>query len=91
MPQYNAALRETILKIVDNQLQEESLPEVKQTFERLIATGHSQKEAKRLIANVLIYEIFTVMKQKKEFNQPRYVAALQKLPELPDEDEYVAS
>ena len=80
-----AVVRAAILEVVENQLRDGAPPETKQTFERLIAAGYSAQEAKRLIGVVVTYEIFGILKRNEPYDEARYVAALQRLPKLPDE------
>lgn len=79
----NPRLKAIILGVVDNQLRANDPPETRSTLERLTAEGHSEKDAKELIACVVTSEIFGVMKNKEEFNHQRYIDALNKLPQLP--------
>jgi hypothetical protein len=72
-----------IFEIIDNQMRDETPPETKQTFDRLIADGYSHEETMKLIGCVVSSEIFAVLKQRQPYNQERYVAALKALPELP--------
>jgi len=60
-------------------------PETRQTFERLVATGHSAPEAKRLIGGVVASEIFNLLKRGEPYDKARFVAALRRLPKLPYE------
>ena len=76
-------LQTTVMEILDNQLRENNPPETKETYERLLAEGHSVAQARELIASVLGSEIYEVLKQRKPFNGERFVAALQQLPRLP--------
>ena len=76
-------MRKIFLVIIDNQIRDNNPPETKQTLDRLISEGISEKEAKDMIGGVVISEIFDVLKSKKEFNEERYIAALNKLPEQP--------
>ena len=46
----NPQLQAAIIEVVENQLRNNDPPQTGQTFKRLIAAGHSEKEAKRLIA-----------------------------------------
>lgn len=78
-PQFDAA----IIEVVDNQLRDLNPPEVKETYDRLIGSGVSDKEARRLIAVVLSSEIFQMLKDEKNYNPERYIASLRKLPKLP--------
>ena len=75
--------RAAIFEIIENQMRDDTPPETKQTYDRLIADGHSREETMKLIGCAVSSEIFDVLKQQQPFNQDRYVAALQSLPELP--------
>ena len=79
-----AAVRAAIFEVVENQLRDGTPPETKQTFERVVASGHSAEEAKRLIGVLVSYEIYGVLKHQKQFNMARFVARLRRLPKLPD-------
>jgi len=81
--QANPHLNAAILEAVDNQLRELNPPEAKETYDRLVATGISDQEARRLIAVALSDEMFQVLKEKKNYNPERYIASLRKLPRLP--------
>jgi hypothetical protein len=80
-----AILRAAFFETVDNQIRDNDPPETKQTLQRLIAEGHSREEARRLIAYIVAYEIFGILKDSRPFDRVHYVAALRRLPELPDE------
>lgn len=54
----NPQLQAAIIEVVENQLRNDDPPQTGQTFKRLIEAGHSEKEAKRLIACVVSAEIF---------------------------------
>jgi hypothetical protein len=81
--QSNPQLTAAILEAVDNQLRDLNPPETKETYDRLIASGISDKETRRLIAVALSAEMFEVLKNKKEYSAQRYIASLRKLPKLP--------
>lgn len=72
-----------IYEAIDNQLRDGDPPETKQTFERLLAEGHSPAEARRLLTVVMSTEIYGILKYKRSFDLAGYVAALQRLPVLP--------
>lgn len=78
-PQVTAA----ILEAVDNQLRDLTPPETKETYDRLVASGISDKEARRLIAVALSSEMFQMLKYQKDYSPERYIASLRKLPKLP--------
>ncbi len=73
-------LSAAMIQVVDTQIESNDPPETKQTFERLISEGFSEKVAKELIGTVVIAEVFGVMKDGKPFDIERYVTALNKLP-----------
>jgi hypothetical protein len=79
----NPHLQAAIMQVVENQLRSNDPPQTKQTLRRLIQTGHSEKEAKRLIACVVSAEIFDVLKKNQPFDLDRFVKGLNKLPTMP--------
>jgi hypothetical protein len=81
---FNPDLRDAILKAVEYQLANDNPPETKQTYDRLIREGHSENDAKLLIANVVAVEIFEVVNRREPFNHHRFVQALNRLPEIPE-------
>lgn len=76
-----------MLEVVENQIQANDPPLVKETFNRLRKLGISRKEAKKYIACALSVEIFEVMKNESEIDYDRYFKNLENLPELPWDDE----
>ena len=78
-PQLHAA----IMKVVENQLRSNDPPQTQQTFKRLIEAGHSEEEAKRLIACVVSAEIFDVLRKNEPFDLDRFVRGLNNLPAMP--------
>lgn len=78
-------LNQAMIEVVETQLRDSNPPETKQTYERLLAEGFSEKEAKTFIACVIACEIYDIMKFNKPFDLARYCEALSRLPTLPDE------
>jgi hypothetical protein len=76
--------RAAILEIVDAQLRDSTPPETRQTLDRLVAAGYTPEGARQLLAHVVVREIFTVMARGERYDQARFVAALQRLPSLPE-------
>ena len=72
-----------IKKVVSTQIQIGDPPETRETYERLLAEGISEKEAKRLIGCVLQAELAAILATEVAFNPERYGAALSLLPEMP--------
>ena len=83
MPEPSEKLKSAVLEIIDNQLRDNTPPETRQTYHRLLKEGYSDQEARELIGVVVSSEIFEVMKNKQTYDQQRYIAALQKLPQKP--------
>ncbi|HSE89252.1 MAG TPA: hypothetical protein VLJ79_23770 [Candidatus Binatia bacterium] len=83
----NPHLQAAIIEVVESQLRNDDPPQTGQTCKRLIEAGHSEIEAKRLIACVVSAEIFDVLKKNEPFNLDRFVRALNKLPTMPWEEE----
>jgi len=79
-------LRETILKVVDEQMRALDPPQTKATYDRLIEEGCCDEEARELIAVVVTCEIYDVSKRNEPFNEERFVMALDQLPVLPWEE-----
>ncbi len=79
----NPRLKAAFLQVVDNQLRANDPPETRETFNRLVAQGISESDAKLYIAQVVSAETFDMLKHKRPFNRQRYVKNLTRLPEPP--------
>lgn len=77
--------RELILDAVQNQLRDNDPPMVRKTLERLKRAGHSDDEAREMIAIALATEIHNAA--ENGYDEARYGASLEALPELPSEDD----
>ena len=86
-PAANPQLAAAILEIVDTQLRDRTPPETHEAFERLIGLGYTPEGARQLLAHVVVREIFTVMARGESYDAARFVAALRRLPTLPDDAE----
>ena len=86
-PATNPQLAAAVLEIVDTQLRDRTPPETRQTFDRLIAEGHTPEGARQLLAHVVVSEVFTVMARGERYDAARFVAALHRLPALPAGEE----
>ena len=80
----HAKANQAIMKAVDSQLLETDLPEVKETYDRLVSLGYDDIETRKLIGAALADETFMILKHKEPFNRARYVATLRDLPSLPE-------
>ncbi|AWN16844.1 hypothetical protein SALB1_2648 [Salinisphaera sp. LB1] len=52
-------------------------------MERLKKEGYPREEALKLIGSVLAAEMFSIMKEGREYNHDEYIKALEALPKLP--------
>ena len=77
-------IENAIAQVVQEQIETNDPPEVTQTLVRLVNEGYPEPEARELIGCVVIAEVFDVLKSGATFDLQRYVAALNRLPELPD-------
>lgn len=82
----NEMLREQFLEVVNNQIESNNPPETNQTLKRLKDMGYSDHDAKMLIGQCVIVEIFDVIKQGKPFDEKRYIKNLKNLPKEPFDD-----
>jgi len=83
MADYKPHLKRAILEVVENQLRAGDPPQTKQTFDRLVAAGHSEDEATRLIGCAVSCEMFEVMRDHRVFDLERFAKALAGLPTMP--------
>lgn len=81
MKKAKTILKASILEVVNNQLKSGDPPETRQTFNRLIGEGISEKDAKIYIGQAVTIEIFNVMKHGETFNLVRYCNNLSRLPD----------
>lgn len=79
----NLVAQEQILQIVDNQLKSNEPPETRQTYDRLLQSGITDKNARIYIGQCVAIEIYNVLKYQQAFNQKRFIGNLNKLPEEP--------
>ncbi len=79
----NKIIQQQIFEIIENQIKGGTPPETKQTFERLIQSGHSEVDAKKYIGQCVAVELFHVMKHQQPFDEKRYVQNLLNLPKEP--------
>jgi hypothetical protein len=73
-------IKPKIIEIVDNQIKINNPTCTKETLERLVNTGLSEKESKELIGRVLIEEMYDILKNQVPFNEERYAKKLAMLP-----------
>lgn len=82
----NEILKKQFLEIVNNQIKSNTPPETNQTLKRLKETGYSENDARMLIGQCVVVEIFDVIKHGKPFDKERYIKNLKNLPKEPFDD-----
>ena len=83
----NEIVRETIFKVISNQLRLNKPPETKLTLKRLKELGYSDLDAKKLIGQCLAVELFRVLKNQTPYDETKYVTNLKNLPKEPFEEQ----
>ncbi len=73
-------VKEALFETIQNQIDNNTPKETKETFDRLIREGHPHKEAMRLIALTLVREMNDMLRSGRPFQEQRYVKALKALP-----------
>jgi len=76
----NNKLKSKIIEIVDNQIKINDPKCTKETLERLVKIGISEKESKELIGRILVEEMYDILKSQVPFNEKRYAKKLSMLP-----------
>ena len=76
----NNKLKSKIIDIVDNQIKINDPKCTKETLERLVKIGISEKESKELIGRILVEEMYDILKSQVPFNEKRYAKKLSLLP-----------
>lgn len=83
MESSNLHLETLFLEVVENQIKNNDPPETRETFNRLVSQGISREDAKIYIGQAVCVEIWDILKNKKEFDEERFVRNLKRLPEEP--------
>jgi uncharacterized hydantoinase/oxoprolinase family protein len=73
---------EAVFEAINNQIQNNSPPETKQTCDRLMKGIRNYDEVMKYIGVVMMAEILDILKSKKPFNKKRYIERLNKLPDI---------
>jgi len=79
----NKRLRAAILEVINNQIRDNDPPETKKTLIRLQEQGFSEDEALKLIGYVIASEVFSVLKENRQYDKKQFISALNDLPGLP--------
>lgn len=76
----------TLIQAIENQIENDTPPAAKATFNKLTLVGYEREEILQLMAHVLAVEIDAILEEDRPFNNEWYEAALRALPELPPEN-----
>ena len=79
----NPRLGKEMITVIETQIATNNPPETNQTYKRLISEGHTEEEAKKLLACVLTSEMHKILTDKVVFDLARYTKMLNDLPTLP--------
>ncbi|MCB2295153.1 SEC-C domain-containing protein [Clostridium algoriphilum] len=82
----NNKLQGHILEIIDKQMRDNDPKCTKEVFVKLIGIGYEQNNAKKMIAVILIEELYYIMKNEELFNEERYSNNLANMLEHKDEE-----
>lgn len=81
----NEHLRNTIFEVIDNQINANDPPETALTLDRLVNEGYSDFQARQLIGQAVVIEVIDALKNKRPYNEQRYITNLRNLPNEPRE------
>ena len=73
--------KELMLRAVQDQLNSPETPQVREHYQRLLSLGHSENEAKELIATILAFYLWHTARND-DYTYADYVAELADLPEI---------
>jgi hypothetical protein len=79
--------KELMLRGVEDQINSPDTPEVRMHYDRLRSLGHSDDDARELIATVLAFYLWHTMR-KDDYTYSDYVAELARLPEVDWQQEH---
>ena len=72
-------LHKIIMQSIEIQIRDNDPPAIKATFERLVANGHDEAEAKEMIASIIAEEIYLKMTNSRTINEEIIAAHLAEL------------
>lgn len=76
---FNPRLQALILEIVDNQLSDNNPPATRTTLDRLMKSGYSEEDARKMIGSVVVEFLFDAMKNGIQYDAVRYRKRLDEL------------
>ncbi len=79
------SLTHVIKGIIDDAVYDKNSSEIKETFNRLVASGVDEEDAHHFILQVVIWAMREALDSETVFDRSRFVEALLQLPQLPNE------
>lgn len=76
---------ERLIEAVQNQIDADSPPAARATYNKLTLVGYPAEEALELMAQVLAFEVSAMLEADRPFDLAWYEQALRALPTLPDD------
>ncbi len=76
-------LRNTIFEVIDHQITANDPPETALTLERLVREGYSDFQARQLMGQAVVIQVIDALKNKRPYNDQRYITNLRNLPNEP--------
>ncbi|WP_339527728.1 hypothetical protein [Pseudomonas mucidolens] len=73
----------TLIQAIENQIESDTPPAAKATFNKLSLVGYEREDILNLMAHVLAFEIDAMLAEDRAFDTHWYETALRALPELP--------
>lgn len=77
----------TLIQAIENQIESDTPPAAKATFNKLTLVGYERDDILNLMAHVLAVEIDKMLEEDRAFDTEWYETALRALPELPPENQ----
>lgn len=78
-------INDVVEEAISNQMRSNDPPETNVTYKRLIREGWSLEDARKLVGQCVLTEVFMVIKHKQAFNHARFVKNLLNLPAEPSD------
>ncbi len=82
MQRANPEIKKGLIKAIKTQIKENNPPETKKTFLRLLGEGILEKDVYIYLAQALAYEMYSMMKERRPYDNESYIKFLSKLPHL---------
>lgn len=78
----SSVVRKVLIEAIKTQIEDNTPPETKETYDRLLRQGITEEDAYMYLAQALSTEMYHMMKVKREYSRESYVKRLAKLPDI---------